>query len=484
MGTTTTTPPERHLREALLSAAIEHQPLGVFIVRFDGGHPLRPPIVYVNEAFCTLSGYSKSDIAAGLYPAIVGPDTDRELIVQQATRVAAGQRVTTHVTLYHRDGTPFPAEIHAHPIDFPTRFGVLTIEDITERRSKERTLALLTEAVEQASDFVIVTDANPHARGGPRIVYANRALFEATGFSPADLIGKPYTAIYSPKNDPGLMNAIREAIESGKPNYREMLAARKDGGEFWIEFVAKPFSAGGETYRLSIGRDITARKRTLNQIALLFQALEQSPNRIALLEPDDSGELAVSYENEPAARAGSERLLSLWRGESATARRLRKALLAGESVLHIAAEQDAGGAPAVVELTARGVRNGSELGAVLTIERVLATAATARAYQSQLITFARLLPALAEASDTEQRLLVLRTLLLETFEAEIEELGTAAGFDSVQIATRRNTAHFVLAGRSYLATWARPLSDASVTALRFCIEAAIEQETLGTASPT
>jgi PAS domain S-box-containing protein len=338
---------------------------------------------------------------------------------------------------------------------------------------------MINEAIEQASDFVIVTDSQSHAVGGPRIVYANRALFEATGFEPEDLLGKSYTTIYSKNNDPKLMAAIRDAIEAGKPNYREMLAARKDGSDFWIEFVAKPFTVEDATFRMSIGRDITTRKRTFNQIALLFSAFEQSANRVALYEPNEAGELAASYENEPAIAAGSHRLLDLWRGPAESACAFRERLLAGESVQRIYAESDASGVPAVVELIARGVRNGNELGAVLTIERVLARADGTEGYSSRLITFARLLPALAEANTTIERFSVLRALLLDTFAAEVEAGQPSTG-SGVHIAPGSNTAHFTFSGTSYIARWAKALEPSSLTALRFCIEAAIEQEHVAT----
>jgi len=85
--------------DALLSAAIDRQPMAVFIVRLDGADALTPPIVYVNEAFCTLTGYTKAEIADGTYPRIIGPETDRDLIVRSAQRVAQGEYVVTEVAL-------------------------------------------------------------------------------------------------------------------------------------------------------------------------------------------------------------------------------------------------------------------------------------------------------------------------------------------------------------------------------------------------
>lgn len=465
--------------EALLAAAIDRQPTAVFIVRLDGDNVLMPPIVYVNQAFCELTGYSKEEITAGTYPRMMGPLTDRVAIEDAAYRVRGGENVVTEVVLYHRSGREFWTKVHAHPIDMDDGpHGVLILEDVTAQRERESRLALLDEAVDQASDFVIVTDMRPHSEGAPRLLYVNRAFLAASGYEKDELIGKPYTLIYSPNNDPASMASLRANIDAGKPNYREILAVRKDGSEFWIEFVAKPFESQGETYRLSIGRDITLRKRAFNQIALLLSALEQSPHRVVLYEPNPQGELALSYENEPATKASSYRALRLWQSDTDLARSFRERLLRGETVQQVYHE-DIEGAPALVELVARGVRNGVDIGAILTTERVLAHAVSAGgSFQSKLIVFARLLPALSEATSTQERFAVLRALLLDAFEAEVRDVGFASAV-GVHIAPGSRVAHFSYGERAYVATWPLPLDHASITAVRFCIEAAIEQEALG-----
>jgi PAS domain S-box-containing protein len=457
----------------LLAAAIEHQPMAVFVVRFDGADPLNPPIVYINEAFCRLTGYSRGEVAEGTYPRIVGPLTDLGLIASQARRVADGEHVVVpEVALYHRSGKAFWARVHAHPLEGSVPHGVLVLEDISESREREKQLALLSEAVEQASDFVIVTDTRSHEQGGPRFVYVNRALFEATGYTVDEIIGQPYTLIYSPNNDSAFMKSVRDAIEAGEPNYREMLAVRKDGSEFWIEFVAKPFAAGNQTYRLSIGRDITLRKRAFNQIALLFSALEQSPHRVILYERDASGELAPSYENEPAAALGSYRLQKIWQSESDAARTFRQNLLAGESVEQVYAEEIEG-VPALTELVASGIRNGNQLAAVMTTERALINATTAEMRKPSLAAFAALLPALTQAASPPERFAALRAILRSSFDADVTEIGTTIA-GGVRVSPGSNSAYFGLGGRFYSARWAAALEPAALTALRFCIEAAID----------
>ena len=475
---TLTTNPVLAKRNLLLGAAIERQPLALFIVRFEGDDVFAPPVVYANPAFYELTGYTDVERAGGLYPRIFGPDTDRAAVARAAERVMRGEDVVVpEIVLYRRNGEAFWARVHSHPIDFDVPHAALILEDITAHRARDRTIALLDEAVEQALDFVIVTDSRTHAEGGPHFVYGNRAFFEAMGYERDELIGKSYSMIYSPNNDPAAMEALRANIDAGKPNYREVILRRKDGTDFWIEFVAKPFESMGDRYRLSIGRDITLRKRAFNQISLLVATLEQSPHRIVLYEPDLSGELALSYENEPAAKAGFYRALRLWNSETEQGHSFRERLLSGEAIQHVYSEK-IDGAPALVELSVRGVRNGPEIGAFLSIERVLAQASSdGHVYQSKLILISRLLPAITEAHTTSERLVVLRALLLDTFEAEVREIGPATG-GSLHIAPGSNAAYFSFGEHAYVAEWPRPLETASLTALRFCIEATLEEDRL------
>ncbi len=460
----------------LLAAAIEEQPAGVLIVDMHAEHRLRPPIIYANAGFCALTGYRLDEIRAGVYPVFFGDATDRDLVRDAADRVFAGEHVTVEVQLHRRDGTPFWAEVRAHALETHCAHAVMIINEIEERRAKDDWMRMLTEAIDQASDFVTIFDDGANEDGAPCLRYANRAFYEATQYEPEELIGRPYTAFYSARNDPVVLEAIRKSIDAQTTNYREVLVQRKDGSEFWIEFVGKPvLESNGRVARMSIGRDITLRRRAASQLSLLFSAFEQSPNRVILYEANEHDDLEIAYENEASSSHGHRRLLELWNDERPSARAVRRSLLAGERVHLVFAERGANGAPNVVDFVALSVRNASRLEAILTVDRMIGDTNVAEAHHSRLLELATLLHAFREARDPAMHLHVLRALLLSAFGAEIG-VTTAPAPSGVQIDAAARHAAFGLGGRSYVVSWTGPLEERDLTGLRFCIEACIEHE--------
>jgi len=357
---------------ALLSAVVERQQDGVFIIEMNAEHPLRPRVVYANPAFYTLTGFDADDIAKGAYPQLLGPETDRALVYACALRVASGEPVACEVLLYRKDGSHFWAEARSHPLDEPVNRCVLMLRDVSARRASDERLRLLSQALEQANDAVVITDATPPSRGGPLIVYANPALLGATGYELDEIVGRPSLSIVAGSNDPALLASVRRNVELGLSNEREALITRKDGSTFWMEVVAKPFDDAFEqrSYRILIGRDITLRKRAYNQISLLMAAAEGAPDRIVLYERAADGRLEVAYENAAAARDGRHRLFEMLAPSSPTAERTQAQLLRGELVAQYVVDDRAADGPSIDEFSARAIRNvGDTIEAVITIER-------------------------------------------------------------------------------------------------------------------
>ncbi|HTU69293.1 MAG TPA: PAS domain-containing protein [Candidatus Baltobacteraceae bacterium] len=459
----------------LLSATIDNEPDGVFIVRLRGQNPLSPPVVYANPAFFRMTGYTADNLASGIYPRLFGEGTDRVLIGARAEALLRGEPVVGEVQLYRKDGSSFWADMSAHPLESPIIHCAITIHDTTERRAAQDAMSLLSEGIAQASDFIVVSDDTPLDQGGPKILYVNRSFLDATGYREDELTGQPYAVLFSPNNPPSLMESIRGEIQERRTNEREALVAGKDGGEFWIEFVDRPFTTRhGRHLRLLVGRDISARRRSSNQLSLLFAATEQASTPIVIYEPDAAGGLSISYENEAASKRGHYHLLSLWGGHDEDARNVRTQLERGEMVIATyAASGDDG--PELIQMSARPVRNESRLEAILTQERVLsAHAANAeRSAHSRLVNLAVMLPAVERATDAGERLEALRALLRRTFEASLV-IGDTDAYGPVRIDERARSATFAYRGRAARVTWAYTMDSLALTALRFSIEAALD----------
>nr|WP_246389804.1 EAL domain-containing protein [Halomonas cerina] len=130
---------EEQLR--LLKRAIEASPNGIIIA---DALQADLPLVYVNETFCTLTGYAKEEALGRNCRFLQGPDTDPEALA--TIRAAFADRTDVQVILrnYRQDGTPFWNQLFIGPVlDASGRCTHLIgiQQDITQHREYEARLS-------------------------------------------------------------------------------------------------------------------------------------------------------------------------------------------------------------------------------------------------------------------------------------------------------------------------------------------------------
>jgi diguanylate cyclase (GGDEF)-like protein/PAS domain S-box-containing protein len=148
-----------------------------------------------------------------------------------------------------------------------------------------------------AKDSVVVTEAEPVdlASGGPRILYVNEAFTAMTGYSSAEAVGQTPRILQSPRTDPAELDRLRVALAAWEPVEVELLNVRKDGSEFWVQFIIVPVAdeAGWYTHWVSIQRDVTERRQRLAEL----REMVRGKSEVVLLV-DAKGTIQVS---SPAA---------------------------------------------------------------------------------------------------------------------------------------------------------------------------------------
>lgn len=193
---------------------------------------------------------------------------------------------------------------------------------------------LLARVVDEASDLVLITDFTPPSQGGPFIQYANESLLRATGYSHSEIAGRPYSSIIAETNDPVVLETIVHNLEAAQVNEKEILLRRKDGSSFWVEFTGKPLhdEVTGMRHWVSVGRDITLRRQTVEHMATLMTALDAVSGHLEIYALD-GGEYTAVFRNREADSDISE-LVDTLLNEPALrdATGLRNRLVAGESV--------------------------------------------------------------------------------------------------------------------------------------------------------
>ncbi len=460
----------------ILAAALEQLPAGVIILQLTNRNPLWPPIVFTNEGFSSITGYSREDITSGVYPRLLDEQSDLALVSDSTRRVLAGEHVMCEVLLIRKDKTRFWARVRAHKLESPAGYVTLIIDDISERRLQLERLALLGEAVETASEYIILTDMPENELDVPTVVYANKAFCESLGVSQDEILGKRYDHFFSSSNDPKLLSAIENNIRIGRENYREIQMRRKDGSEYWFEFATRTFrSPTGEAFRVTVGRDITLRRRSQNQVSLLLASLDRSANRITMFETDQHDELTIAYQNETASKSDSQKILQFWRSEMKRDNDAYSKLLSGHELTNTYTVVESDGIERVIEFHAHAVPNGKRLDAVITIERVLSESDGKHDYRSRLLQIARFLRTVSKAPSSSERLTFLKTLLWDAFEATLD-LSGPSDTKTLQINVPDRSAAFTFDANRFIVSWPQWLDESALTAMRFCIEAVVEQQ--------
>jgi PAS domain S-box-containing protein len=103
------------MRAALFEAACEHAFESVMITTAEADHD-RYPIVYVNEAFTAMTGYSVEEVI-GKTPAILqGPKTDAAVLERLAADLSAGRLFHGQAINYRKDGSEFAIEWKVVPV--------------------------------------------------------------------------------------------------------------------------------------------------------------------------------------------------------------------------------------------------------------------------------------------------------------------------------------------------------------------------------
>ena len=102
----------KYIMKRLLEASMEESFNSVVITEAGPGYP----IIYVNPAFCELTGYGPHEVT-GKSPSILqGPNTDTEVLKRLNRNVADGELFHGRAINYRKDGSEFMMEWKIAPI--------------------------------------------------------------------------------------------------------------------------------------------------------------------------------------------------------------------------------------------------------------------------------------------------------------------------------------------------------------------------------
>lgn len=158
-----------------------------------------------------------------------------------------------------------------------------TVQDITLQKIEEERLKLMESVVTNATDAVLITEAEPFDEPGPKIIYVNDAFTKTTGYTAEEVIGKTPRILQGPKSDRNELARLGKDLREWKSSRVTTINYKKNGEEFWNNFSLTPVanSEGWFTHWISIERDVTDQKNLefekelLNKISNCFSEEEE-----------------------------------------------------------------------------------------------------------------------------------------------------------------------------------------------------------------
>lgn len=102
----------KYIMKRLLEASMEESFNSVIITEAGPGYP----IIYVNAAFCELTGYGPHEVMGKSPSMLQGPNTDKEVLQRLNQNIADGEMFHGRAINYRKDGSEFMMEWKIAPI--------------------------------------------------------------------------------------------------------------------------------------------------------------------------------------------------------------------------------------------------------------------------------------------------------------------------------------------------------------------------------
>jgi PAS domain S-box-containing protein len=238
--------------------------------------------VFVNQRMAELLGYTVEEMRLRPLSDFVTEAAweERQRVLQRGRPVG---REHARAQYRRKDGSQLFAAVSRTPAfaEDGTFTGVLKIvSDISnlkrlegERQEALDSVVLLSKAVEQTTDSVLISDS------AGLIKYVNPAFEGTTGYSREEVLGKTPRFLRSDQHSDRFYQEMWDSLLAGQP-YRGTLVHRKKTGDlYWANQTISPIkdTHGTVTHFVAVVKDVTdARKRHEQEVQLrLARAVQQ-----------------------------------------------------------------------------------------------------------------------------------------------------------------------------------------------------------------
>jgi PAS domain S-box-containing protein len=261
---------ERELE--LKSRAMDEAPVGITITDPDREDN---PMIYVNEGFESLTGYSETEAIGRNCRFLQGEATREEAVDELREAVDEAEPVSVEVRNYRKDGSRFWNRVSIAPVrdDAGTVTNYVGFQqNVSERRERKQDLQLFKKAVENAGRAVFITD-----REGT-IEYVNPVFEARTGYAYAEAVGRTPRILNSGKQDDKFYDRMWQTILDGDRWDAQLINRRKNGALYHVDQRISPITDDNEeiTHFVTVESDVTNSRLREQQLEVLNRVLRHN----------------------------------------------------------------------------------------------------------------------------------------------------------------------------------------------------------------
>lgn len=226
--------------------------------------------VYVNPAFCDITGYAEEELFT-MHPWDILTEVYQEKIHDVAQKRIQGEfleSTQTQIDIRRKDGRIRTVTVSVTTMPYQGGYaGTGNLIDITDVIKTKSRLQLLSQAVEQMDQMVHITDIEGN------IIYINPVTTKITQYSEDEILGNNSKLFQSGKHSSEFYKKLWDTILNGDTYKNILINKKKDGTFFHDEKIISPIrnNNGDIRYFVSTSRDITDRitlEQELKQLAI------------------------------------------------------------------------------------------------------------------------------------------------------------------------------------------------------------------------
>ncbi|AFL89594.1 PAS domain S-box [Terriglobus roseus DSM 18391] len=249
----------------LLFAAVEKAEDVFLITEAEPIDQPGPRIVYVNQAFEKMTGYTADEVVGKTPRILQGPRTDRAALDRIRTALSSWKPVREEMTNYRKDGSEFTVDLSIVPI--ADEKGWYTHWMAIQRDTTEKSKIL--KAIEQNETRLhFLTESIPQllwtAKKDGSCEFVSESYARFLGVEPSACLGQGWYQFTHPDDISRAVEVWKESIEQKHTFVVEYRLRRYDGEYIWFLHRAVPrISDTGETLEwIGSSTDIEQQKRS------------------------------------------------------------------------------------------------------------------------------------------------------------------------------------------------------------------------------